>query len=142
MGTRADFYIHKDGKTEWLGSVAMDGYDVYEINGEGKSDRTKATYALKRARTEDEFRAALIDYFETRDDVTTQDHGWPWPWDDSKTTDFAYVFRMDRSEVEAYSFGECACCGRAPAFEWPDMSARKNVTLGPRSGLIVLTAKG
>lgn len=77
MGTRADFYVAKPEGLEWLGSIAWDGYAIDHV-------------AL--ASTEEGFRLSIEEFFASRDDVTRPDRGWPWPWNDSHLTDYAYVF--------------------------------------------------
>lgn len=80
MGTRADFYV-KHGKTYlWRGSIAWDGY-VEGIDHE-----------LFEATTANSFGIKLKRFFDRRDDVTLPADGWPWPWNDSGTTDYAYIF--------------------------------------------------
>lgn len=115
MGTRADFYVGTGESAEWLGSVAWDGDDWEE----------SPDCALMRATTEDEFRAAVADIAADRDDWTRPEDGWPWPWEDSGTTDCTYYFEA----------GAVSCDERD---DWPDMSERQNVTFGKRSGVIVI----
>lgn len=139
MGTRADFYIARDDGLEWLGSIAWDGYP------EGI-----AAYVLK-AKTSDNFGQALTAFFQDdRDDVTLPEMGWPWPWENSCTTDFAYVL-IEGQGVAFSSFGgEAYWAAKADedgeheradiALSFPDMSARKNAVLGSRSGIITVRA--
>lgn len=139
MGTRADFYVGRGEKAEWLGSVAMDGYP----------DGKWADYVVKCA-TADSFRAAVEKMLGECEHGTKPERGWPWPWEDSRTTDFSYAF--DDGKVWASCFG----------YEWfdptiavededgnnytkgekvaifPNMKTRQNVTMGPRSGLLVI----
>jgi hypothetical protein len=138
MGTRADFYIrneNKEPKMEWLGSIAWDGYEI-----DGK---------VERARTEDEFRSLLSEFFNDRTDVTLPENGWPWPWDDSRTTDFAHIF--ENGKVMGSCFGGKLFDptieredtedeeSSVPHDYFPDMSAIKNVAMGPdKSGLIII----
>ena len=81
-----------------------------------------------QATTEQAFRAAVAEIAGERDDWTSPEQGWPWPWDNSRTTDYTYAF-VD-GETVAYEWGRGA--------EWPDMRGRKNVTFGKRSGTITL----
>jgi hypothetical protein len=113
MGTRADFYIGTGKNAEWLGSVAWDGYEWQESS------------TLIESKTEEEFRAAVTEISKERDDWTSPEDGWPWPWNTSSITDYAYYFQD----------GVASCKGRN---DWPDMSHIKNVTFGKRSGLIVI----
>lgn len=153
MGTRADFYIRtkseeKQTVMEWLGSVAFDGYP------EG-FDSQSGIIALT-AKNEAEFRAAVSEVLASRSDGTTPEMGWPWPWDDSLLTDYAYVF--DGDNVNGFEFGTAfdlqkyISSGRTEtevendenkvSGYFPDMSKQKNVTYGRRSGLLVFTVKG
>lgn len=117
MGTRADFYIGRGQDAEWLGSVAWDGYEWAEDED----------CALMTAKTPGEFRAAVAAIEAERDDFTTPAEGWPWPWDDSNTTDYAYVFHDGAVEIPR------------DRVEWlPNMAARKNVQWGSKKGGILV----
>ena len=132
MGTRADFYIGRGENAEWLGSIAWDGHPDGAVS------------ELASAESEDDFRNLLAMFAAKRDDWTSPDQGWPWPWEDSRTTDYAYAF--DDGKVWASCFGRTW----SPAKDYdppedavkeavfPDMSAKKNVTFGKRSGVIVV----
>ena len=134
MGTRADFYIGEGKDAEWLGSVAWDGYEWDE-----DKDSSVAS-----AKSEDDFRAA-VKGLESRDDFTSIEQGWPWPWDDSQTTDYAYCYTD--SGVKAFCFGR-PCSDKdedeendnIPKAAFPNMKDKKNFTLGKRSGVIVFSA--
>lgn len=137
MGTRADFYIGRNETAEWLGSIAWDGYP----------DGIAAP--VVEASTVDGFRNAVIQFAAGRDDWTSPDMGWPWPWDNSGTTDYAYAF--DGGIVWASCFGGPWFDASQPEPEdidshpartepFPDMSQRKATTLGPRSGVIITSA--
>lgn len=143
MGTRADFYLGRGKAAEWLGSVAFDGYPDNILDG---------TH-LGSAATPEEFRAALSEGPSAEDHWTNPEQGWPWPWEDSGTTDFAYA--LDESRVWVSCFGgpwmtvgeslmdsrerEELLVGRAKAV-FPDMKDRQAVTFGKRSGLIIVGA--
>lgn len=117
MGTRADFYVKVGKKLEqnnWVGSIAFDGYP----SGVDK--------AVKKATSIYKFHVALEKFFKDRNDVTYPRDGWPWPWDDSGTTDYAYVFDSEKKKVTWKKMA------------YPDMSKIKNMTLGRRSGLFVI----
>ena len=120
MGTRADFYVGTGKDAEWLGSVAWDGYEW----DEDKDSR------IAKATTEEEYRAAVAEMLTGREDATMPDMGWPWPWNDSNTTDYAYAFHNGKAEAIDENF-----------VEWPDMSARSNVTMGARSGVIFIQTR-
>jgi hypothetical protein len=136
VGTRADFYVGSGVKAEWLGSIAWDGYpDGIDAQVLG-------------CQSEAAFRHAVADFLANREDGTTPDKGWPWPWDDSRTTDYAYCFETDHAD--AYCFGRPVSMDRSndsddeeerpKRADWPDMSAVKKFTMGQRSGVIVLRA--
>jgi hypothetical protein len=114
MGTRADFYIGRGENAEWLGSIALDGYPSGITP---HSTETVARYGYERhvdaewpageslfdATDEATFRSRLARFFEYRDDVTLPEMGWPWPWENSQTTDYSYAF--DGGRVWASCFG-------------------------------------
>jgi hypothetical protein len=135
MGTRADFYVRRGVEAKWLGSIAWDGCP------EGVAD------AVLDATSEDAFRAAVQKFLAGRDDATMPEMGWPWPWEDSRTTDYSYAF--DDGRVLCCCFGHRWYPPRVPPSDeeegsdtkrcvFPDMAQRKAVARGPRSGLIVL----
>jgi hypothetical protein len=101
---------------EWLGSVGWDGYEWAE------DDKPNP---IRGAKTEEEFRAAVENVLSIREDSTRPDMGWPWPWDTSEVTDYTYYFFEDAVRWDNRD-------------DWPDMSKKKNVTYGHRSGLIVI----
>lgn len=129
MGTRADFYVGVGPNAEWLGSVAYDGYR-WGISPEESMLRqpNAAERRLRDATTEETFRSAVATELMRRDG-TTPDMGWPWPWEDSKLTDYVYYFH----EGKVHAHHEYP-----DPLVWPDMTARKQVTLGARSGLLIL----
>jgi hypothetical protein len=118
MGTRADFYIGVGENAEWLGSVAFDGYEWAE----------EENNFIALSKSADEFRINVNKMLAKRDDATLPKDGWPWPWDDSKLTDFAYYFNDGKVGWEDQPV-------------YPNMKDKKNVTLGKRSGLLVFGAK-
>ena len=138
MGTRADFYVGRGVNAEWLGSIAWDG------NPGGIPDE------IKNAEHGAQFTAAVTAFLLQRDDATQPELGWPWPWMDSRTTDYAYAF--DDGKVWASGFGrawfdantvqddETYMDGPKVAV-FPNMKDRQRVVLGPRSGLMVLGRK-
>lgn len=148
MGTRADFYVRikkapQQIEMKWLGSVAFDGYPEGFDEGAGLIALT--------SKTQEEFEAAIAEMLYKRNDATMPDDGWPWPWNDSLTTDYAYVF--EDGAVRGFCVGCPFDLQKRIAFgnednegEWakeevgyfPDMSSIKNVTFGKRSGLIVI----
>lgn len=135
---RADFYVGRGKTAEWLGSIAWDGYP----DGIEKQIFTAADEAL--------FRLNVKAFLESRDDGTFPADGWPWPWDDSNTTDYAYAF--DDGKVWASGFGSPWFDPLQPEpeetddtpfderekREFPNMKDKQNVTFGRRSGVIVV----
>lgn len=137
MGTRADFYIKKADEKElvWLASIAWDGYP----DGIDK--------LILRAKTEKQFKAALTKFLSTRDDVTLPNNGWPWPWDDSNTTDYGYCFHKGRVYSNYFGRGWYSPFSKAeePRIIWnhpyPNMTNVKNVRYDKGSGLIIIKSK-
>jgi hypothetical protein len=127
MGTRADFYIKENKELKWMGSVGWDGYEWAE----------EKDCALMQAKTEKDFMAELKE-ISKRDDFTAVKDGWPWPWDDSNTTDYAYIFTGEG--VDVYSFGEPK--NGSPKINFPDMKHIQKVDFGARSGLMIISHKG
>lgn len=119
MGTRADFYVGKGKDAEWLGSIAWDGDDIQQL--------------IRKATTEAVFRRAVAKMLAHREDGTPPEKGWPWPWQDSGTTDRSYWFFDGKCNVVCWDDAD---------WEFPNMKAIQNVTLGSRSGLIVLSVSG
>lgn len=136
MGTRADFYVGRGKDSKWLGSIAFDGYPDGIDN------------AILSATNESEFVEALRQLASSCDHWTSPDQGWPWPWEDSRTTDYAYA--LDGGKVWASCFGHEWFDPKLPQPEnyediksavFPDMTDIQNVTWGRRSGLIVMSIK-
>ena len=94
MGTRADFYVGRGPNAEWLGSIGWDGFP-YSID-EG----------VMRSSSEDEYRKRLLAWLKARDDSTFPEQGWPWPWEDSRSTDYAYAFDDGRVWIAGYACGD------------------------------------
>lgn len=157
MGTRADFYVGRGLDAEWLGSIAWDGYPG------GIDDQ------ILHVEDEGAYRRLVKQFLQDRDsgDGTFPEMGWPWPWENSKTTDYAYAFDMVVNEdgeqadplvgkVWASSFGHAWFDPTKPEVGedepyvyvppeerptvFPDMTDRQNVTRGSRSGIMVIGA--
>ncbi len=133
MGTRADFYVGKGKRMEWLGSLGWDAYP----HGIPKD--------IRWAKCKAEYMEAVAAFLAGRDDATLPKQGWPWPWDSSHTTDYAYTFSGGR--VWASAFGaRWFLATHKREFQtgkvwFPNMKGHKRVTLGPRSGLMVIAEK-
>jgi hypothetical protein len=129
-------YIGRGENAEWLGSFAWDGYP----SGMPKT--------LLSAKTDEKFRAVVKKMLRERDDATSPDLGWPWPWKNSQTTDYAYAF--DEGQVWVSCFGshwykpeeeETVEIGNDEKVAvFPDMTDRQEVTLGKRSGIMIIRA--
>lgn len=136
MGTRADFYLGTDPKTmRWLGSIAWDG------------DPEGVPSPIFQTTTEEEYVKAVQKILSEEEDATTPDMGWPWPWEDSRTTDYAYTFENGEPLVSAgkkfvtleefdFEFEPLL-----PTQKFPDMTNVQRVTYGPRSGLLVISKR-
>lgn len=142
MGTRADFYVRKDGQMKWIGSKSYDGYP------DGIEEK------VLKASTSEEFEAETEAFLKAEDDATFPNEGWPWPWDDSRTTDYSYIF--ENGKVMASCFGyplfdplEGENDGEENEGEeakmdgyFPDMSHLKNVKFGGKgSGIMIIQPK-
>ena len=160
MGTRADFYVGRGRDAEWLGSIAWDGYpggiepktaETYQPWPGARMRHQEGTWPegehLFDATDEQTYRQRVARFFEYRDDVTLPAEGWPWPWGNSQTTDYAYAF--DDGTVHASCFGYAwfdppqaePDHDDQKQCEFPDMKDRMNVKFGgPGSGLIVVAA--
>lgn len=136
MGTRADFYIGKGKTARWIGSLAWDGYEWDQRIEKNDPD------AITEAKNENDFKSAVTQVLKDRIDATTPKMGWPWPWDDSQTTDFSYCFVNDH--IEAFCFGKPISEEDHSKTEWPAMNG-SDYSAKPgdiRSGLLVVATKG
>lgn len=163
MGTRADFYVGIGADAEWLGSVAWDGYPDgpwAEITLSNPSPVPNSPMS------EGTFRANIERVLSQSASATRPAQGWPWPWETSGTTDFAYWFNPKTGAVECSCFShlhdikaweayneECRRLAREyddpeypeePSGEWPhempDMSAVQSVAYdSDRSGVIFVS---
>ena len=90
MGTRADFYLGRGQTAQYLGSIAWDGYpDGNPIRLLPLKDKALFLQEVQRITTE-------------CDHGTTPEQGWPWPWENSATTDYAYAFDEDQVWVSCF----------------------------------------
>lgn len=183
MGTRADFYVRRGEKAEWLGSVAWDGYPegivsktAYDPStddcGNGDAEEGEPTFGAPELfdnKDEGSFRETVNALIERRRDGTFPKDGWPWPWEDSQTTDYTYAFDGDRVWISCFgcewidyethlkyeamqkAHDDWDEEGEEPpespeledkAATFPNMKDQQNVTLGKRSGVLVFEAKG
>lgn len=127
MGTRADFYVGAGPAAEWIGSIAYDGHPSWQ----GKPA------AWMRFRSERGFRRYVNTVLAKRDDFTCPADGWPWPWQDSKLTDYAYGFVKGRVRV-LIADNQGWKAKKGLVVEFPDMTKLQRVTFGPRSGILLV----
>ena len=136
MGTRADFYVGRGKDARWLGSHAYDGHPESVLAG-----------PIGDSRSPEDFERAVAAHLAVLDDATVPEQGWPWPWKDSHTTDYAYAFdgevfccRFGRewmTVAEALDQDREGVIGDLKDTTFPDMTDRQKVTYGPRSGVLV-----
>jgi len=139
MGTRADFFVGVGPDAEWIGSTSYDG------DPGGWGQRPLA------ARTEDEFRAAVEEMLSDRQALVTRpSEGWPWPWNDFRTSDYAYAWDPARGAVTSSGRAwvtpaqmkvdrDCLYSGeRLRDDEVPDMSKVPKGDVIAKSGLMLL----
>lgn len=115
MGTRADFYIGKRSdlqNVEWLGSIAWDGYPDGNPSLLNRTEHLESQYIgyghsdFSIEEYENNYMKNLMDLQkECHDEFTTPENGWPWPWDSSRTTDYAYLFDREDGKVYISGFG-------------------------------------
>lgn len=136
MGTRADFYVGRGKSAEWIGSIAWNGYPS------GNPE------PLLKLTDEKEYRAKVAELLNGEDGGATKpEQGWPWPWENSDTTDYSYAFDAGRVWGTCFGHGwwpadaEPEDGGDAPKnIEWPNMSTAKMAPAGSeRSGIMVVT---
>lgn len=140
MGTRADFYVGTGKEAEWIGSISYDG------DPDGSPSRAV------RARTEGQYRKRVEELMTERDNISTRpSEGWPWPWKDSHTTDYAYTWSGGHPRLTGGRRWETLAEWKArnkkgrelppeERVEFPDMSARRMGTSGilAKSGITFL----
>ncbi len=141
MGTRADFYVRQDNQMKWLGSKGNDSYP----NGVEEK--------VLKATTAEEFEAETEAFLKAKDDATFPNEGWPWPWNDGRSTDYSYIFEngkvmaswfgyplFDPLEEEKEDEEESEIKQAKMDGYFPDMSQLKNVKFdGKGSGVITVS---
>ncbi len=153
IGTRADFYVGRGKDAEWIGSIAWDGDPACITRKKSGTQHERLPWPpgehLFDAADKATYRARVAEFFEGRDDVTLPKDGWPWAWENSNTTDYAYAF--DKGKVWVTYFGHGWWPADAPPPEklqdvpkiadWPNMKTNHQTPLGSqRSGLMVFTS--
>jgi hypothetical protein len=149
MGTRVDFYVGRGENAEWLGSYPFDGYPSGVFDAE--------LFTTSGPIGEQAWRGFVAEFLsgDNADIATTPEMGWPWPWRTSATTDYAHAW--DDGAIYGSNFGRRWFEVDPDAVDWgqsddadddeksavfPDMTSRKAVIIGPRSGLIVISPRG
>jgi len=85
MGTRADFYVEKYDRLMWIGSLFKDG-DPIKIPTDILIQINPTIYE-----------EMVVDFLEEKDSaIRSNGDRWPWPWKDSRMTDYAYLFTADQ----------------------------------------------
>lgn len=90
MGTRSDFYtMNHDGKLMWLGSNFKDG----------GPERIPLSILIQANQIM--FEEEVYAYLAANGGVIRFNPGgkWPWPWEDSKLTDYTYIFNVCTGKV-------------------------------------------
>ena len=144
MGSLADFYVGRGKKAEWLGSIAYDGYP------DGNPE------PILTADNEASYRQRVMAVIAGTDSGTFPEQGWPWPYDDSVLTDYAYAFEdgkvwiscfgcawYDDPQLEQEDDVEELDVNRAIKAVFPNMCHRKNnPSIGSiRSGIMLIGGK-
>lgn len=133
MGTRADFYIEDEDQLHWIGSQAWDG------NPGGMPS------AILEATDTQAYRRAVEEHLHGLDDATFPEQGWPWPWETSRTTDYAYIQRggktlasfFGRKWFDAQNPPEDENYESEEMVDFPDMTAIQKIDFGRRSGTMI-----
>lgn len=141
MGIRADFYVRKEKVMTWLGSIADDGYP------DGIDED------VLKSQTQEEFESNVKEFLSKEESATLPENGWPWPWNDSRTTDYSYIFEGGKVMASCFGYSlfdplvldedeeEDEEDNEKLKDYFPDMSEFKNVAIAgnKRSGVIVFT---
>lgn len=159
MGTRCDFYVmDKKNKLNWVGSYGWDGYP----------DGNPKGMKLHKVTTEEDYKKKVITFLEDSEGYITGRDGWPWPWDNSGTSDHYYFFydgavwcgdlyigegeytiKLKDFLDNIDEFGDHDDCDEEvekkaqemsfkDKYKLPDMSKVKDVDLGRSSGVMIL----
>lgn len=130
MGTRADFYVGRGVDAKWLGSIAWDGYPS------GIPDD------ILSCQDEDTYQKNVNAFLMNREDGTLPEMGWPWPWESSDTTDYAYAFDGKKVWISYFGSGwaekEDDIDSNTKKVIFPNMKSIQNVNFGKRSGIIII----
>ena len=130
MGTRADFYIGIGPDAQWLGSIAWDG-------------QPSSFRHILASKNEAMYESRVKRMFAGRDDSTLPHQGWPWPWNDSRTTDYAYAFHDGIVWTHGYGPNDESQCWRRRGRQdqpsrFADMSKTRNIAMGTSRDSIMI----
>jgi len=89
MGTRADFYIDDLGDMTWIASIYRNG-QPWNIPLELLAQVNQVMF------TEE-----LYWFLEKVRDDYAGNRTWPWPWEDSRMTDFSYILDCEKGKANA-----------------------------------------
>lgn len=119
----------------WLGSIGWDGDDIPD--------------SIRKATKYKEYEKAVKEFLASRDDAALPEDGWPWPWDNSETTDVAYSFFFAQTFQSFYGGAWIRATEKYPGDDkyekmkkhmpkFLDMKSKKKVQYGKKSGLIII----
>lgn len=97
MGTRADFYIGRGLGATWLGSVSHDGYPC-DKHGNGHG----APLGIITANNVWSYLMATMHYSMVNKRFIRPTEGWPWPWETSRMSDYAYAFDQGKTWISSF----------------------------------------
>lgn len=138
MANKADFYVGRGPTAEWIGSISWDGY------------RDGIPQAIREAETEEAYRKAVSVFLKGRADAVTPEKGWPWPWDDSRGTNYAYSFKDGKVKGSCHGSSWWDARAAEPdhttlkrgVARFPDMALTKKMTSSPMGEGILIVEKG
>jgi hypothetical protein len=88
MMERADFYVGMGESADWIGSISKGG-SIWEIP-------TDIIIQVNRVM----FEEMCIEYIKSKQGVVANHIcQWPWDWEDSRLTSFAYIFSPEHEKV-------------------------------------------
>lgn len=99
MGSRSDFYVVKYDRLEWIGSVYQKGTPI-----DIPSDIFIQVNQVM-------FEEMVIEFLQSRKPysvIASEHERWPWPWADSRMTDYSYIFGLYPQAI-AYDMLEKSC---------------------------------
>jgi len=94
--TRGDFYIGTGLNAMWIGSICHDAFP----------DKIPCGILIETNKTM--FEKKVIEFLKSdraSSDIPSEGDRWPWPWGDSRLTDYVYMFDLKKEMVVASYFG-------------------------------------